>query len=36
MQSMMKQMRKGGIGKMMRALGGMGALRGGMPGLPRK
>jgi hypothetical protein len=28
---MMKQMQKGGIGKMMRA---MGALRGGMPGGP--
>jgi signal recognition particle subunit SRP54 len=31
-QSMMKQMQKGGIGKMMRALGGM----RGMPGGPRK
>jgi signal recognition particle subunit SRP54 len=33
MQSMMKQMKKGGLGKMMR---GFGALRGGMPGLPRR
>ncbi len=33
MQSMMKQMKKGGLGKMMR---GLGALRGGMPGLPRR
>jgi len=32
MQSMMKQMQKGGIGKMMRALGA----RGGAPGGPRK
>ncbi len=33
MQSMMKQMKKGGLGKMMR---GLGALRGGMPGMPRR
>ncbi len=33
MQSMMKQMKKGGLGKMMR---GLGALKGGMPGLPRR
>ncbi|HUN91215.1 MAG TPA: signal recognition particle protein [Burkholderiaceae bacterium] len=32
MQAMMKQMRKGGLGKLMR---GIGALRG-MPGIPRK
>jgi signal recognition particle subunit SRP54 len=37
MQAMMKQMQKGGIGKMMRALGALsgGAMRG-MPGGPRK
>jgi len=33
MQAMMKQMKKGGLGKMMR---GLGSLRGGMPGLPRR
>jgi signal recognition particle subunit SRP54 len=33
MQAMMKQMKKGGLAKMMR---GLGALRGGMPGLPRR
>ena len=33
MQAMMKQMKKGGLSKMMR---GLGALRGGMPGLPRR
>ena len=33
MQSMMKQMKKGGLAKMMR---GLGTLRGGMPGLPRR
>jgi signal recognition particle subunit SRP54 len=33
MQTMMKQMKKGGLAKMMRGLGGM---RGGMPGLPRR
>jgi signal recognition particle subunit SRP54 len=33
MQTMMKQMKKGGLAKMMR---GLGALRGGMPGLPRR
>jgi signal recognition particle subunit SRP54 len=36
MQAMMKQMRKGGLAKMMRGLGGMKGLVGGMPGLPRK
>jgi signal recognition particle subunit SRP54 len=34
-QAMMKQMQKGGIGKMMRALGAMGAARG-LPGGPRR
>jgi signal recognition particle subunit SRP54 len=33
MQTMMKQMKKGGLAKMMR---GLGALRGGMPGLTRR
>ncbi|MCU0950091.1 MAG: signal recognition particle protein [Burkholderiaceae bacterium] len=33
MQSMMKQMKKGGLAKMMRGLGG---LKGGLPGLPRR
>jgi signal recognition particle subunit SRP54 len=33
MQAMMKQMKKGGLAKMMR---GLSALRGGMPGLPRR
>ena len=33
MQSMMKQMKKGGLAKMMRGLGG---LRGGLPGMPRR
>jgi signal recognition particle subunit SRP54 len=33
MQAMMKQMKKGGLAKMMR---GLGALRGGMPGMPRR
>ena len=36
MQAMMKQMRKGGLAKMMRGLGGMKGLMGGMPGMPRK
>ena len=35
MQGMMKQMKKGGLAKMMRAMGGMGALRGGLPGMKR-
>jgi len=35
MRSMMKQMKKGGLTKMMRAMGGLGALRGGWPGLPK-
>ena len=34
-QAMMKQMQKGGIGKVMRALGAMGGARG-LPGGPRK
>ncbi|MFN9676234.1 MAG: signal recognition particle protein [Betaproteobacteria bacterium] len=33
MQSMMKQMKKGGLAKMMR---GLGALKGGLPGLPKR
>ena len=33
MQSMMKQMKKGGLAKMMR---GLGALKGGLPGMPRR
>jgi signal recognition particle subunit SRP54 len=33
MQAMMKQMKKGGLAKMMRGLGG---LRGAAPGLPRR
>jgi signal recognition particle subunit SRP54 len=36
MQSMMKQMKKGGLAKMMRAMGGLGALRGGHPGMPKR
>lgn len=36
MRSMMKQMKKGGLGKMMRAMGGLAALRGGPPGLPKR
>jgi len=36
MRSMMKQMQKGGLGKMMRAMGGLAALRGGPPGLPKR
>jgi len=36
MRSMMKQMKKGGLAKMMRAMGGLGALRGGPPGLPKR
>jgi signal recognition particle subunit SRP54 len=35
-QAMMKQMQKGGIGKMMRALGAMGGGARGLPGGPRK
>jgi signal recognition particle subunit SRP54 len=35
-QTMMKQMQKGGIGKMMRALGAMGGAARGLPGGPRK
>jgi signal recognition particle subunit SRP54 len=34
---MMKQMKKGGLAKMMRGLGSMGGLgRGGMPGMPKR
>jgi signal recognition particle subunit SRP54 len=36
MQSMMKQIKKGGLAKMMRGLGGLGALKGGLPGLPKR
>jgi len=36
MRSMMKQMKKGGLAKMMRAMGGLGSLRGGAPGLPKR
>jgi signal recognition particle subunit SRP54 len=36
MRSMMKQMKKGGLSKMMRAMGGLASLRGGPPGLPRR
>ena len=32
MRSMMKQMKKGGLAKMMRAMGGLASLRGGLPG----
>jgi len=35
-QAMMKQMQKGGIGKMMRALGSLGGAPRGLPGVPRK
>jgi signal recognition particle subunit SRP54 len=36
MRSMMKQMKKGGLAKMMRAMGGLTSLRGGSPGLPKR
>jgi len=36
MRSMMKQMKKGGLSKMMRAMGGLASLRGGPPGLPKR
>jgi len=36
MRSMMKQMKKGGLSKMMRAMGGLSALRGGPAGLPKR
>jgi len=36
MRSMMKQMQKGGLAKMMRAMGGLSALRGGPAGLPKR
>jgi len=35
-QAMMKQMQKGGVGKMMRALGAMSGAARGLPGGPRK
>jgi signal recognition particle subunit SRP54 len=35
MQDMMKKMQKGGLGKMMRAMGGLRGLGGGFPGLGR-
>ncbi|MDP4668995.1 MAG: signal recognition particle protein [Burkholderiaceae bacterium] len=35
MQDMMKKMQKGGLGKMMRAMGGLKGLGGGFPGLGR-
>ena len=36
MRSMMKQMKKGGLSKMMRAMGGLASLRGASPGLPKR
>ena len=36
MRSMMKQMKKGGLSKMMRAMGGLAALRGGPPASPKR
>lgn len=36
MQAMMKQIKKGGLAKMMRGLGGMKGALGGMPGLPKR
>ncbi len=36
MRAMMKQMKKGGLSKMMRAMGGLASLRGGPPGLPKR
>lgn len=36
MRAMMKQMKKGGLAKMMRAMGGLTSLRGGPPGLPKR
>jgi signal recognition particle subunit SRP54 len=36
MRSMMKQMKKGGLSKMMRAMGGLSSLRGGPPGAPKR
>jgi signal recognition particle subunit SRP54 len=36
MRSMMKQMKKGGLAKMMRAMGGLAGLRGGPPGVPKR
>lgn len=36
MRSMMKQMKKGGLAKMMRAMGGLASLRGGLPGMTKR
>ena len=36
MRSMMKQMKKGGLSKMMRAMGGLASLRGGPPASPKR
>jgi signal recognition particle subunit SRP54 len=36
MRSMMKQMKKGGLAKMMRSMGALAALRGGPPGVPKR
>jgi len=36
MRSMMKQMKKGGLSKMMRAMGGLASLRGGLPGSTKR
>src|SRR5882762_9961225 len=36
MQAMMKQMKKGGLAKMMRAMGAMKGLAGGLPGSPKR
>ena len=36
MRSMMKQMKKGGLAKMMRAMGGLASLRGGPQGMPKR
>jgi signal recognition particle subunit SRP54 len=36
MRSMMKQLKKGGMSKMMRAMGGLAGLGGGPPGLPKR
>ena len=36
MQAVMKQMKKGGLAKMMRAMGGLKGFGGGMPGLPNR
>ncbi len=36
MRSMMKQFKKGGMSRMMRAMGGLAGPRGGAPGLPKR